>query len=35
MDGNGDSYNSLLAIVNWLKKIIHYKPVRITIDIPV
>ena len=28
-----NSYNSILVIVNWLKKMIYYKPVKVTIDI--
>ena len=31
-DWKGDSYNSILVIVNWLTKMVHYKPVKITID---
>ena len=27
-----DSYNSIQVIVDWLTKIIHYKPVKITIN---
>ena len=30
----GDSYNSILVIVNRLTKIIHYKPVKATINAP-
>ena len=33
-DWKGKSYNSILVIVNWLTKIMHYKPVKVTIDIP-
>ena len=29
-----DSYNSILVIVNWLIKMVHYKPVKVTIDAP-
>ena len=32
-DWIGDSYNSILVIVNWLTKMVHYKPVKIIIDI--
>ena len=28
----GDSYDSILVIVDWLTKMIHYEPVKITID---
>ena len=28
------SYDSILVIVVWLTKMIHYKPVQITIDAP-
>ena len=31
-DWKRDSYNSILVIVNWLTKIVHYKPVKVTID---
>ena len=30
----GDSYDSILVIVDWLINIVHYKPVKITIDAP-
>ena len=30
----GDSYDSILVIVDWLTKMVHYKPVKITIDSP-
>ena len=30
----GDSYNSILVIVDWLTKMVHYEPVKITIDAP-
>ena len=33
-DWKGDSYDSFLVIVNWLKKMVHYKPVNGTIDAP-
>ena len=29
-----DSYNSFLVIVNWLTKMVHYKPVKITFNAP-
>ena len=29
-----DSYNSILVIVDWLTKMVHYKLVKITIDAP-
>ena len=28
----GNSYDSILVIVDWLTKMIHYKPVKITIN---
>ena len=33
-DWKDDSYNSILVIVNWLMKMVHYKPVKVTIDTP-
>ncbi len=30
----GDSYNAILVIVNRLTKIVHYKPVKVTINVP-
>lgn len=33
-DWMGNSYNSIFVIVNWLTKIVYYKPVKITIDAP-
>ena len=32
IDWKGDSYNFILVIINWLTKIVHYQPVKITID---
>ena len=32
LNWKGDSYNSILVIVNWLIKMVHYKKVKITID---
>ncbi len=29
-----NSYNSILVIINWLMKMVHYELVKITIDIP-
>ena len=29
-----DNYDSILVIVDWLIKMVHYKPVKITIDAP-
>ena len=31
-DWKGDSYNSILVIIDWLTKMIHYEPVKITIN---
>ena len=33
-DWKGDSYNSILVIVNRLTKMVHYEPVKVTIDAP-
>ena len=33
-DWKGDSYHSILVIVDWLTKMVHYEPVKITIDTP-
>ena len=33
-DWKGDSYNSILVIVDQLTKIVYYKPVKVTIDAP-
>ena len=33
-DWKGDSYNSLLVIVNGLTKMVYYEPVQVTIDMP-
>ena len=33
-DWKGDSYNSILVIVDWLTKMVYYKPVKVTIDAP-
>ena len=34
IDWKGDSYDSILVIVNWLTKMVHYKPVKITFHAP-
>ena len=34
MDWKGDSYDSILVIVNRLTKMVYYKPVKVTIDAP-
>ena len=31
-DWKGDNYDSILVIIDWLTKIVHYKPVKITIN---
>ena len=31
-DWKGDSYDLVLVIVNWLTKMVHYKPVKVTIN---
>ena len=33
-DWKGDSYNSILVIIDWLMKMVYYKPVKVTIDAP-
>ena len=33
-DWKDNSYDSVLIIVNWLTKMVHYKPVKVTIDAP-
>ena len=33
-DWKGDNYNSILVIVNWLIKIVYYKPIKVTINAP-
>ena len=30
----GDSYDSILVIVDWLTKMVYYKPVKIIFDAP-
>ena len=33
-DWKGDSYNSVFVIVDRLTKMVHYEPVKVTIDAP-
>ena len=33
-DWKGDSYDSILVIVDRLMKMVHYEPVKVTIDAP-
>ena len=33
-DWKGETYDSILVIVDWLTKMVHYEPVKITIDAP-
>ncbi len=33
-DWKGDSYDSILVIVDWLTKMIHYEPIKVTIEVP-
>ncbi len=33
-DWKGDSYDSILVIVDRLTKMVHYEPVKVTIDAP-
>ena len=28
----GDSYDSILVIIDWLMKMVHYEPVKVTIN---
>ena len=28
----GDTYNSILVIINWLTKMVYYEPVKVTIN---
>ncbi len=30
----GETYNSILVIINRLTKMVYYKPVKVTIDVP-
>ncbi len=32
-DWKGDSYDSILVIIDWLIKMVHYVPVKVTIDV--
>ncbi len=34
IDWKGDSYDSILIIVDWLTKMVYYEPVKVTIDAP-
>ena len=33
-DWRGDGYNSILVIIDWLTKIVYYKPVQMIITAP-
>ena len=33
-DWKGESYDSILVIIDWLTKMVHYKPVKVTINTP-
>ena len=33
-DWKDDSYDSILVIVDWLTKMVHYEPVKVTINTP-
>ena len=33
-DWKGESYDSILVIVDWLTKMVHYEPVKVTINAP-
>ena len=33
-DWKRESYDSILVIVDWLTKMVHYEPVKVTIDTP-
>lgn len=30
----GETYDSILVIIDWLTKIVYYKPVKVTINVP-
>ena len=30
----GENYDSILVIINYLTKMVHYEPVKVTINIP-
>ena len=32
IDWKGDSYDSILVILDWFTKMVYYKPVKITLD---
>ncbi len=32
--GKSESYNFILVIVNYLTKMVHYKPIKVMIDTP-
>ena len=34
IDRKGNSYNSILVIINWLIKMVYYEPVKVTINAP-
>ena len=34
IDWKGDNYDSILVIIDWLTKMVYYKPVKVTIDAP-
>ena len=34
IDWKKDNYDSILVIVNWLIKMVYYKPVKVTINAP-
>ena len=33
-DWKGDSYDSILVIIDWFTKMVYYEPVKITINAP-
>lgn len=33
-DSKDDNYNSILVIVDWLTKMVHYEPVKVTNNAP-
>ena len=33
-DWKGDNYDNILVIVDWLMKMVHYEPVKVTINAP-
>ena len=32
IDWKGESYDFILVIIDWLTKMVHYEPIKVTID---